>query len=109
MELSILYSQVLEVKLLEKPELPERVPMFLERKDSKQIRRTAVCQIWTKLESSDLFKEVEDKINLNVEGKDFDDVLHIYRTVRQAIPQKEVAVRIQESNKWFQVGDFEPK
>jgi predicted transcriptional regulator len=109
MELSILFSQAVEVRLLEK--LPANAPMFLGRKDSKQIRRSAPCQIWTKLESSDLIKEVEDKINNHIEGKDFDDILHVYQTVRKMIPETEnsVAVRIQEGHKWSQIGDFEPK
>jgi hypothetical protein len=102
-------SQIVEIRLLE--QLSTEAPMFLNRKDNKH-RRVAACQIWTKLENSDLIKEVENQITNQIEGKDFNDVLHVYRTMRTLLPydrENFVAVRIQDGHKWSQIGDFEPK
>jgi hypothetical protein len=107
MDLAIMYSQALDVKILEKPLVPP--PTFLSHNfEQSVIKKNAACQIWARLSSTDMLNGLEEKINKNIEGKEFNDCMQIYSATKLLI-DADIAVRVQDGHKWSQVGDFEPK
>lgn len=113
MELLVLISQLIEVKILEK--MACESPSFLGRKESI-LKRNVPCQVWAQLVSHDLIKEAEELIK-NINGKEFYDCFQIYDALKKSIrtsgdgtfDENKIAVRLQDGNKWSQIGDFEPK